>query len=110
MEAMRSSEKWICANTRNFCPGEDVPKTTLCFDFDAVSVGITAMGGVLSYFWGGEDPQLDIPDPKTGLTPRERQAVVNAWAVVKPDAKRTGVELFMRSVQCYKHGLLRYIV
>jgi hypothetical protein len=56
------------------------------------------MGGVLSYFSEREEPQLDIPDPKTGLTPRERQAVVNTWAVVKLDAKQTGVELFVRSV------------
>jgi hypothetical protein len=57
------------------------------------------MGSLLSYFWA-EDPQLDIPDPKTGLTPRERQAVVDTWAIVKQDAKGAGVELFIRSVQC----------
>jgi hypothetical protein len=70
-----------------------------------VSAGISAMGALLSYFWA-EDPGLDISDPKTGLTPRERQAVVDTWAMVKPDAKQTGVELFTRSVLCHIYGLL----
>jgi hypothetical protein len=59
------------------------------------------MGSVLSYLWGSEsndDPKLDIPHPATGLTPRERQAVVDTWAIVIQDAKRAGVELFIRSV------------
>jgi hypothetical protein len=99
--------------TRRHYPEEDAPKITLCFDSGVLSIGISAMGGVLSYFWGREpngDPQLDIPDPKTGLTPRERQAVIDTWAIVKSDAKRTGVELFIRSVQCYMHGLLYCIM
>jgi hypothetical protein len=57
------------------------------------------MGGVLSYFWGSghkDDPYLDIPDPATGLTPRQRQLVLDTWAIVKQDAKGVGVELFMR--------------
>ncbi|XP_069685059.1 globin D, coelomic-like [Periplaneta americana] len=56
------------------------------------------MGGVLGYFWGSKpdnDPKLDIPDPATGLTPRERQLVVDTWAIVKQDAKGNGVDLFM---------------
>jgi hypothetical protein len=89
---------------------EDVPNNILCFYSDVVSVGITAMGGALTYFWEGEDPKLDIPDPRTGLTPRERQAVVDTWAILKPHAKQTGVELFMRSVPCYIYRLLYYIM
>jgi hypothetical protein len=60
------------------------------------------MGGVISYFWWSEQndgPEMDIPHPATGVTPRERQAVVDTWALVKQDAKQAGVELFIRSVQ-----------
>lgn len=66
------------------------------------------MGGVLSYLWEGEDPQLDIPDPRTGLTPRERQAVVDTWAIVKLDAKQTGVELFMRFFEAHPEYQKRF--
>lgn len=66
------------------------------------------MGAVLSYFWEREDPQRDIPDPQTGLTQRERQAVVSTWAVVKLDAKRTGVELFMRLFEAHPEHQKRF--
>ncbi|KDR21528.1 globin-like [Zootermopsis nevadensis] len=62
------------------------------------------MGSVLTYFWGREpndDPELDIPHPTTGLTPRERQAVVDTWAIMKQDAKRAGVELFIQLFEAH---------
>lgn len=43
-----------------------------------------------------DDPSMDIPDSTTGLTPRERQIVVDMWDIVKPRAKEIGVELFNR--------------
>jgi hypothetical protein len=44
---------------------------------------------------------MDTPDPNTGLTPRERQIVVDTWGIVKPKAKEVGVELFKRLVDSY---------
>jgi hypothetical protein len=43
-----------------------------------------------------DDANLDTPDPTTGLTPRQRQFVVDTWGVVKPNAKEAGVEMFTR--------------
>jgi hypothetical protein len=48
-----------------------------------------------------DESNLDTPGPSTGLTPRERQIVVDTWGVVKRNAKEAGVELFTRLVQCY---------
>jgi hypothetical protein len=43
----------------------------------------------------------DTPDPKTGLTPREHQIVVETWDILRPNAKEVGVELFNRLVDSY---------
>jgi len=57
-----------------------------------------------------DDPSMDIPDPKTGLTPRERQIVVDTWSMVKPNAKEVGVELFKRLVEFYTCIGLYFII
>jgi len=38
----------------------------------------------------------DIPDPATGLTPKEKNVVRDTWAIVKKDIKGAGYELFVR--------------
>lgn len=61
------------------------------------------MGGILSYIWGPSwasadenDPSLDIPDEGTGLTPREKKAVRDTWALVQADYKASGIALFVK--------------
>jgi len=53
---------------------------------------------------------MDTPDPTTGLTPRERQIVVDTWDIVKPKAKEVGVELFNRLVDSYTCMGLYFII
>jgi hypothetical protein len=48
-----------------------------------------------------DESSTDTADPKTGLTPRERQIVVDTWGIVKPRAKEVGLELFNRLVDSY---------
>ncbi|GFG30463.1 hypothetical protein Cfor_09306 [Coptotermes formosanus] len=48
-----------------------------------------------------DDANLDTPDPTTGLTPRQRQFVVDTWGVVKPNAKEAGVEMFTRLFEAH---------
>ena len=55
-------------------------------------------------------PKDDTPDPETGLTPRERQIVVDTWGIVKPVAKEAGVELFKRLVDSYTCMGLCFII
>jgi hypothetical protein len=55
-------------------------------------------------------PKDDTPDPETGLTPRERQIVVDTWGIVKPKAKEVGVELFKRLVDSYTCMGLHFII
>ena len=38
----------------------------------------------------------DAPDPATGLTNREKQAVRDTWAIVKQDIKGHGYGIFVR--------------
>ncbi|XP_013788606.1 globin C, coelomic-like [Limulus polyphemus] len=54
------------------------------------------MGGLLSFFWSGESPDIDIPDEGSGLTPREKQNIRKTWAIVQKNVKENGVELFIR--------------
>ena len=37
----------------------------------------------------------DVPDPTTGLTPRQIAAVKATWDLVKPDLKMHGVNFFI---------------
>ena len=53
------------------------------------------MGGILSYFFASNDPNLDVPDQATGLTPRECQLVQHTWSLVYKNVKPVGVQLFM---------------
>ena len=60
------------------------------------------MGGLLSYVFAGRasaehinDPKLDIPDPKTGLTPRQKLVLRENWALVAKDIKGNGIDLFL---------------
>ncbi|KAJ9590154.1 hypothetical protein L9F63_016739 [Diploptera punctata] len=53
------------------------------------------MGGILSYLTGDNDPNLDIPDSTTGLTPRECQTVQYTWSLVYQNSKPAGVQLFI---------------
>lgn len=57
-----------------------------------------------------DDPSMDTPDPTTGLTPRERQIVVDTWDIVKPKAKEVGVEMFKRLVDSYTRMRLYFII
>jgi len=65
------------------------------------------MGGLLSYVFAGRasaehinDPKLDIPDPKTGLTPRQKLVLKENWALVAKDIKGNGIDLF---ITFFKH-------
>ena len=44
---------------------------------------------------GGTNPALDVPDPDTGLTPREKMAVRRIWDIVKADIKQNGIDLLV---------------
>lgn len=44
---------------------------------------------------------MDTAEPKTGLTPSERQIVVDTWGIVKPKAKEVGVEIFIRFFEAH---------
>ncbi|GIY11578.1 hypothetical protein CEXT_561311, partial [Caerostris extrusa] len=37
----------------------------------------------------------DVPDPATGLTPRQKNIVQSTWKIVRADAKKNGILLFM---------------
>ncbi|KAJ9590153.1 hypothetical protein L9F63_016738, partial [Diploptera punctata] len=50
------------------------------------------MGGWLTALTGGN---LDVPDPATGLTPREKNCVRRNWDLVKADIKQNGIDLLM---------------
>ncbi|XP_071444434.1 globin-like [Hetaerina americana] len=62
------------------------------------------MGAILSLLFGSGDggpdsmegPAADVPDEETGLTPRQKRAVVVTWDLVKQDMKGNGVELLCR--------------
>ncbi|GLH05879.1 Uncharacterized protein GBIM_11438 [Gryllus bimaculatus] len=51
------------------------------------------MGGLLSFFWGAgpESAGLDVADPATGLTPRQKRYVTDTWALVKKDLRGSGI-------------------
>ncbi|XP_021915777.1 globin isoform X2 [Zootermopsis nevadensis] len=54
------------------------------------------MGSLLSSLVGGNsNPALDIPDPDTGLTQREKMAVRRNWDIVKANIKQNGIELLI---------------
>lgn len=54
------------------------------------------MGSLLSsLLGGGSNPDLDVPDPATGLTPREKMAVRRIWDIVKADIKQNGIDLLV---------------
>ena len=58
------------------------------------------MGGLLSSLIGtGSNPNLDVPDPATGLTPREKNAVRRIWDIVKTNTKQNGIDLLMMWVK-----------
>nr|CAD7577032.1 unnamed protein product [Timema californicum] len=55
-----------------------------------------SMGAILSYFWGtSEGPDFDVPDPATGLSPREKKALIDTWELVKLDITGNGVAILM---------------
>ncbi|XP_076312150.1 globin 1 [Tachypleus tridentatus] len=54
------------------------------------------MGGLVSYFWQGESPDIDIPDEGTGLTLRDKQHIRKTWSIIQKDLKGNGIELFIR--------------
>lgn len=57
------------------------------------------MGSLLSSLVGGNsNPALDIPDPDTGLTQREKMAVRRNWDIVKANIKQNGIELLIMYV------------
>ncbi|XP_013776049.1 globin-like [Limulus polyphemus] len=59
------------------------------------------MGGVVSYFWQGESPDIDIPDEGTGLSLRDKQNIRKTWSIVQKDLKGNGIELFVRLFEEY---------
>ena len=38
----------------------------------------------------------NVPDPATGLTPREKKVVQETWAVAKQNMKEVAFDLFFR--------------
>lgn len=42
------------------------------------------------------DPNYDVADPATGLTPREKDVIRTTWAKAKEDIPGTGYDLFIR--------------
>lgn len=58
-----------------------------------------AMGGLLSYFWWGGDP--DEVSPVSGLSRREIYAVQKSWAPVYANSVANGSELLRRFFAAY---------
>ncbi|CAL4141546.1 unnamed protein product [Meganyctiphanes norvegica] len=65
------------------------------------------MGGVLTSvwrWWSGDQlalcpnlgPEADVPDPTTGLTPRDKASIVATWDLVRPNLKQHGINFFMK--------------
>lgn len=60
------------------------------------------MGGVLTSVWlwwsGDKDigADADVPDPTTGLTPRDKASIVATWDLVRPNLKHHGINFFMK--------------
>lgn len=59
------------------------------------------MGGMLTSvwrWWSGDQygPEGDIPCPTTGLTPRDKDAIVGTWDLVRPNLKLHGINFFMK--------------
>ncbi|GIX95362.1 hypothetical protein CDAR_499251 [Caerostris darwini] len=48
----------------------------------------------------------DVPDPATGLTPRQKNIVQSTWKIVRADAKKNGILLFMRYFLSYENSLI----
>lgn len=66
------------------------------------------MGGLLSFLFASNtsaehinDPSLDIPDPKTNLTPRQKKVIQENWALVQKDIRGNGVDFFIRFFEHY---------
>uniref|UniRef100_A0A1E1WXZ2 Putative hemoglobin-like flavoprotein n=1 Tax=Amblyomma aureolatum TaxID=187763 RepID=A0A1E1WXZ2_9ACAR len=51
------------------------------------------MGSIVS------SQQQDVPDPKTGLTPREKGLVRDTWALVRKDVKANAIAIFLTLFQ-----------
>uniref|UniRef100_A0A2A4JGZ8 Globin domain-containing protein n=1 Tax=Heliothis virescens TaxID=7102 RepID=A0A2A4JGZ8_HELVI len=68
--------------------------TTISMFFKKDKSGKVTMGGWLSYFWWGGDP--DVVNPVSGLTRREISLVQKSWVPVNADAINTGAELLKR--------------
>lgn len=70
------------------------------------------MGSILSYIWSGSAAnttiEYDVPDPGTGLTPRQKKFVSDTWQLVKKDIKGNGVELFIRFFEMRPEGQNRF--
>lgn len=56
------------------------------------------MGALLSIYKYllGSDESLDVPDPATGLTKREKDLIQLSWSVIELDLKGHGVAVFMK--------------
>ncbi|KAG8190591.1 hypothetical protein JTE90_017856 [Oedothorax gibbosus] len=48
----------------------------------------------LSWLW--TPAGHDVPDPVTGLTPRQKKIVQNTWKIVRADSKKNGILIFMK--------------
>ncbi|KAL1467814.1 hypothetical protein MTO96_035959, partial [Rhipicephalus appendiculatus] len=49
------------------------------------------MGSIVS----SQQQHLDVADPKTGLTPREKGLVRDTWALVRKDIKANAIAIFL---------------
>ena len=45
---------------------------------------------------GSDNPEADIPSSKTGLTPRQVEAVQQSWERIGTEWRANGVDFFMR--------------
>ncbi|CAL1265506.1 unnamed protein product [Larinioides sclopetarius] len=55
------------------------------------------MGFFVSKIWPLWSPAgYDVPDPATGLTPRQKNLVQSTWKIVRADTKNNGIAFFMR--------------
>lgn len=53
------------------------------------------MGSIVS----SQQQHLDVADPKTGLTPREKGLVRDTWALVRKDIKANAIAIFLTLFQ-----------
>nr|CAD7444557.1 unnamed protein product [Timema bartmani] len=55
-----------------------------------------------------DSPDFDVPDPATGLSPREKKALIDTWELVKLDITGNGVAILVEFFRTYPQKLEKF--